>query len=183
MSSIGKLIGVACAVTIGGAASPGPQRSTATVVYEAQLDTLLAAFDTLTAAISAGSTPQAQRAFRHTRTAYKQAEGLIAFYAPEVVTAIEGPLEAEPENELPPRPFNTPGAFVGVEGAIFPSLDDSLRRGLGYAPRIAFETGLKATVRWYQENRSWWEPLKRLQADFSGFGVPVIPVGRDEPAI
>ena len=40
------------------------------------------------------------------------------------------------------------------------SLDDSLLRGLGYAPRIAFGTGLKATVHWYQQNRRWWEPLK-----------------------
>jgi len=41
------------------------------------------------------------------------------------------------------------------------SLDDSVLRGMGYAPRIPFADGLKATVRWYQENRSWWEPLKR----------------------
>jgi len=31
---------------------------------------------------------------------------------------------------------------------------------LGYAPHIPFETGLAATIRWYTENRSWWEPLK-----------------------
>ncbi|MCR3722718.1 MULTISPECIES: dTDP-glucose 4,6-dehydratase [Prauserella salsuginis group] len=31
---------------------------------------------------------------------------------------------------------------------------------LGYRPRIDFETGLADTVRWYAENRSWWEPLK-----------------------
>jgi cytochrome c peroxidase len=107
--------------------APGQTRSTATLVYEAQLDTLLAAFDTLTSAIAAGRTTDAQRAFRRTRTAYKQAEGLIAFYAPEVVTALEGPLEAEPEGELPPRPYNTPGAFPMVEGAIFPRLADSSR--------------------------------------------------------
>jgi dTDP-glucose 4,6-dehydratase len=40
------------------------------------------------------------------------------------------------------------------------SLDDSVLRGMGYAPQIPFADGLKATVRWYQENRSWWEPLK-----------------------
>ncbi len=40
-------------------------------------------------------------------------------------------------------------------------LDDSLLRGLGYGPRIPFADGIKATVRWYQEHRSWWEPLKR----------------------
>jgi dTDP-glucose 4,6-dehydratase len=41
------------------------------------------------------------------------------------------------------------------------SLDDSLLRSMGYAPRIPFSQGLKATVRWYEENRRWWQPLKR----------------------
>ena len=40
------------------------------------------------------------------------------------------------------------------------SLDDSLLRGMGYAPRIPFSEGLEATVRWYRDNRRWWEPLK-----------------------
>jgi dTDP-glucose 4,6-dehydratase len=31
---------------------------------------------------------------------------------------------------------------------------------LGYAPKVDFETGLRDTVRWYQDNRDWWEPLK-----------------------
>jgi dTDP-glucose 4,6-dehydratase len=41
------------------------------------------------------------------------------------------------------------------------SLDDSLLRRMGYAPEIPFSEGLMATVQWYQENRRWWEPLKR----------------------
>jgi dTDP-glucose 4,6-dehydratase len=32
---------------------------------------------------------------------------------------------------------------------------------LGYAPRTSFDEGLAATVRWYAEHRSWWEPLKK----------------------
>ena len=32
---------------------------------------------------------------------------------------------------------------------------------LGYAPRTSFDDGLAATVRWYAENRNWWEPLKK----------------------
>jgi dTDP-glucose 4,6-dehydratase len=43
------------------------------------------------------------------------------------------------------------------------SLDYSLLRGLGYAPQVGFESGLAATMRWYRDNRSWWEPLKRGQ--------------------
>jgi dTDP-glucose 4,6-dehydratase len=41
------------------------------------------------------------------------------------------------------------------------SLDWSkINRELGYAPAVGFEDGLAATVRWYAENREWWEPLK-----------------------
>jgi dTDP-glucose 4,6-dehydratase len=43
------------------------------------------------------------------------------------------------------------------------SLDDSVLRGMGYAPQIPFSEGLKATVRWYEDNRGWWEPLKQRQ--------------------
>jgi dTDP-glucose 4,6-dehydratase len=43
------------------------------------------------------------------------------------------------------------------------SLDDSVLRGMGYAPRIPFGEGLRATVDWYTGNRSWWEPLKQPQ--------------------
>ncbi|PRY43826.1 dTDP-glucose 4,6-dehydratase [Umezawaea tangerina] len=31
---------------------------------------------------------------------------------------------------------------------------------LGYAPRVDFAEGLASTVRWYRENRPWWEKLK-----------------------
>jgi len=31
---------------------------------------------------------------------------------------------------------------------------------LGYRPQVAFDQGLADTVRWYAENRGWWEPLK-----------------------
>jgi dTDP-glucose 4,6-dehydratase len=35
-----------------------------------------------------------------------------------------------------------------------------LRRELGWAPEYDFEQALEATVRWYADNRAWWEPLK-----------------------
>jgi dTDP-glucose 4,6-dehydratase len=44
------------------------------------------------------------------------------------------------------------------------SLDDSAVREMGYAPQIPFADGLKDTVRWYQENRRWWQTLKELEA-------------------
>ena len=33
-------------------------------------------------------------------------------------------------------------------------------RELGWAPSVAFAEGLRATVRWYADNRAWWEPLR-----------------------
>ena len=35
-----------------------------------------------------------------------------------------------------------------------------IRRELGWEPTIGFEEGLAATVRWYADNRQWWEPLR-----------------------
>jgi dTDP-glucose 4,6-dehydratase len=41
------------------------------------------------------------------------------------------------------------------------SLDFTALRSLGYTPLVAFNEGLEETVRWYERNRSWWEPLKQ----------------------
>jgi dTDP-glucose 4,6-dehydratase len=41
------------------------------------------------------------------------------------------------------------------------SLDDSLLQSMGYAPRVSFSDGLKATIEWYAANRDWWQPLHR----------------------
>ncbi|MCL4312814.1 MAG: dTDP-glucose 4,6-dehydratase [Actinobacteria bacterium] len=39
-------------------------------------------------------------------------------------------------------------------------LDSSkIRRELGWEPTIDFEEGLASTIKWYVDNRSWWEPL------------------------
>jgi dTDP-glucose 4,6-dehydratase len=35
---------------------------------------------------------------------------------------------------------------------------------LGYAPGIPFDEGLAETIRWYEQNRDWWEPLKKRAA-------------------
>ncbi len=35
-----------------------------------------------------------------------------------------------------------------------------IRRELGWEPRETFESGLRATVRWYLDNRSWWERIR-----------------------
>jgi dTDP-glucose 4,6-dehydratase len=40
------------------------------------------------------------------------------------------------------------------------SVDHGKLAALGYAPQTSFEDGLAATVRWYRDNRAWWEPLR-----------------------
>ncbi|HEY0970506.1 MAG TPA: dTDP-glucose 4,6-dehydratase [Gemmatimonadales bacterium] len=41
------------------------------------------------------------------------------------------------------------------------AIDSSkLQRELGWAPRHTFEEGLRETVRWYLENRGWWERVR-----------------------
>jgi len=39
------------------------------------------------------------------------------------------------------------------------SVDDSLLRGLGYAPQRSFDEGLDETIAWYRANEQWWRPL------------------------
>ena len=41
------------------------------------------------------------------------------------------------------------------------SLDGSKLEKMGWRPKYDFETALEQTVRWYIENKWWWEPLKR----------------------
>jgi dTDP-glucose 4,6-dehydratase len=40
------------------------------------------------------------------------------------------------------------------------SVDDSRARALGWRPQVPFDEGLAATVAWFRDNRSWWEPLR-----------------------
>jgi dTDP-glucose 4,6-dehydratase len=47
------------------------------------------------------------------------------------------------------------------------ALDGTRLRGLGWAPRVAFEEGIVRTVRWYEEHRGWWE--RRRDTDFRAY--------------
>jgi dTDP-glucose 4,6-dehydratase len=40
------------------------------------------------------------------------------------------------------------------------ALDTSKLQGLGWRPEVDFDEGLRRTVEWYRDNRSWWEPIK-----------------------
>ena len=46
-------------------------------------------------------------------------------------------------------------------------LDSTKLRGeLGWLPEINFEAGFEQTVRWYRNNREWWQPLlERIEID------------------
>jgi dTDP-glucose 4,6-dehydratase len=62
------------------------------------------------------------------------------------------------------------------------SLDDSLLRSMGYAPRVDFADGLKATVAWYAANRVWWEPLPRPAPPAVANWPSLDPAGSQRPA-
>jgi dTDP-glucose 4,6-dehydratase len=40
------------------------------------------------------------------------------------------------------------------------ALDCTKLRALGWSPRVSFDEGMERTIRWYVENRSWWQPIK-----------------------
>ena len=43
-----------------------------------------------------------------------------------------------------------------------------IRKELGWAPNESFQTGLNLTVKWYLENRNWWENI--LQSNHNSKG-------------
>jgi dTDP-glucose 4,6-dehydratase len=45
-------------------------------------------------------------------------------------------------------------------------LDTTKLRGLGWAPRAEFASGLAATVDWYRQNEWWWRPIKENDPAF-----------------
>jgi dTDP-glucose 4,6-dehydratase len=48
-------------------------------------------------------------------------------------------------------------------------LDTTKLRGLGWAPHVAFEQGLTATVDWYRRNEWWWRPIKDNDPAFRAY--------------
>jgi dTDP-glucose 4,6-dehydratase len=49
------------------------------------------------------------------------------------------------------------------------SLDTSKLRGIGWAPQVTFDIGLRETVAWYQQNEWWWRPIKEGDASFRAY--------------
>jgi dTDP-glucose 4,6-dehydratase len=76
-------------------------------------------------------------------------EATIEELADRILTLLEKP--AELKTIVPDRPGHDRRYL----------LDSSkIRRELGWAPERDFQDGLAATVRWYAENRDWWEAVK-----------------------
>ena len=37
---------------------------------------------------------------------------------------------------------------------------EKIKTQLGFEPSVNFEEGLKRTIKWYQENQTWWKRIK-----------------------
>ena len=48
-------------------------------------------------------------------------------------------------------------------------LDTTKLRGLGWAPQVPFEAGLRDTVDWYRQNEWWWRPIKESDPAFKAY--------------
>jgi dTDP-glucose 4,6-dehydratase len=49
------------------------------------------------------------------------------------------------------------------------ALDTSKVRALGWEPKVTFDAGLAATVKWYRDNEWWWRPIKDGDAAFRAY--------------
>jgi dTDP-glucose 4,6-dehydratase len=49
-----------------------------------------------------------------------------------------------------------------------------IERELGWRARESFDSGLAKTVRWYLDNRGWWEPLRK--GVYAGERLGLVPV-------
>ncbi len=57
--------------------------------------------------------------------------------------------------------------------------DTKVRRELGWRPQETFESGLRRTVRWYLDNRAWWEPIRSGVYRGERLGAPSLAIPRE----
>ncbi|RAI37465.1 dTDP-glucose 4,6-dehydratase [Rhodoplanes roseus] len=93
----------------------------------------------------------------------------------DVVTTLCGVLD-----ELAPRPAGPHSDLITFvrdrPGHDFRYAIDfsKLERELGWRPQESFETGIRRTVRWYLDNRAWWEPLLKTHDAAARRGLAVV---------
>ena len=49
------------------------------------------------------------------------------------------------------------------------SLGTAKLRAMGWAPQVAFDEGLRETVKWYQANEWWWRPIKETDPAYKAY--------------
>ena len=45
--------------------------------------------------------------------------------------------------------------------------DEKLKREIGWQAQVQFDDGIEKTVRWYLDNKSWWEPI--IDGDYRAY--------------
>jgi dTDP-glucose 4,6-dehydratase len=72
----------------------------------------------------------------------------------DIIDDVAGPLPSGPRRSLVRFVADRPGHDFRY--AVDAS---SSRESLGWEPEHSFRSGIEATVRWYLEHRTWWEPI------------------------
>jgi cytochrome c peroxidase len=85
--------------------------------FEAGVDSLIVALDSLAPAVQGADADVARRRFRVARRAYKHQEVLLAYYTPSTMSILNGPVAED--DDAPPRPLGELAAFQRVERALF----------------------------------------------------------------
>ena len=78
----------------------------------------------------------------------------------DVVHAICDTLDAMLPRERPRRDLITHVADRPGHDLRYAIDATKIRRELGWEPSVTFEAGLRRTIEWYLDNRSWWQPLR-----------------------
>jgi cytochrome c peroxidase len=95
--------------------------------FEAGVDSLSSALDSLAPAVQSADVELARRRFRMARRAYKHQEVLLAYYTPSTMSILNGPVAED--DDAPPRPLGELAAFQRVERVLFdPAAPDAAAR-------------------------------------------------------
>ena len=93
-------------------------------VFERDLDSLANHLARLDTALVASRLDDARTSYHASRSAFKRAEALLAFYSPTTVAVLNGPAEEESADDAP-QPLGRQGGFQTIEAALFPTDDAS----------------------------------------------------------